>query len=482
MLRDEKNIDHLFQQGLAGYEPPMPSASYVWDKVAGDLDYRKGKKRRLIIWSVAASLALLLSFGAGYLFNLQYDKQPIANEKVPRPAEDKQPDGQRLINILEEQQSEQNQIANNDKPVKNTDETISSKPENPAQNNNNNQIASAPVSPANNNQTTDNQSKNTGNDTNATLFTASNTNNTTVAAANATNEDEAPVLKPVMATTIGDVEAMILQTTKADPIKVEMPEISVTSNNELIAFEQANTTTSENAWKIGGQFSPLYSFRSTEQSSDVKLPGTEYYNTIENPMMTYSGGISVEFSSQSRWSIQSGILYSQVGQVSSEFIAVTDMNSPYTVSTSVGEIQPNIALKPDLPPGISAPPGGPIFSEEDLIQQFEYIEIPFIARYKVIDRKIDFNVMGGLSTNFLVANDVYLNSVDKSNRVGKTDGVNAINYSSTIGLGAEYEINKNMSVQLEPAFRYSLTPINSDQNVKVYPYSFAIFTGIFYSF
>ncbi|NJK84924.1 MAG: hypothetical protein HC906_02045 [Bacteroidales bacterium] len=40
-----------------------------------------------------------------------------------------------------------------------------------------------------------------------------------------------------------------------------------------------------------------------------------------------------------------------------------------------------------------------------IVQYFEYLEIPLNVRYKLIDGKIDFTLIGGVSSNFLVNNN-----------------------------------------------------------------------------
>jgi hypothetical protein len=108
--------------------------------------------------------------------------------------------------------------------------------------------------------------------------------------------------------------------------------------------------------------------------------------------------------------------------------------------------------------------------------------VPLYIKYKVIDKKIDFKVIGGLSTNFLIGNNTYLNEDDRQSQSGKTDNINKINYSSTVGVGIEYPIVSQFVFTVEPLFKYYLNPINTNPEVNVYPYSVGILTGINYQF
>ncbi len=46
----------------------------------------------------------------------------------------------------------------------------------------------------------------------------------------------------------------------------------------------------------------------------------------------------------------------------------------------------------------NAPVNTPTIQGVEIVQNFEYLEIPMILRYRLIDRKLGFNVLGGLAT------------------------------------------------------------------------------------
>jgi hypothetical protein len=126
----------------------------------------------------------------------------------------------------------------------------------------------------------------------------------------------------------------------------------------------------------------------------------------------------------------------------------------------------------------------PIYSNlnAEIEQKFQYVEVPFLMRYKVVDRTIDINILGGFGANFLVGNDVLLNYGSTKEVIGTMNGLNAVNYTGTIGFGIEYPVMKRINIHLEPSFRYYLNEMNSNSTVESHPYSFGIFTGINYSF
>jgi hypothetical protein len=117
-----------------------------------------------------------------------------------------------------------------------------------------------------------------------------------------------------------------------------------------------------------------------------------------------------------------------------------------------------------------------------LHQTFSYLEMPLILRYKLIDKSIDFNLIGGLSYNLLVNNSVHTFIDGKKYSVGETEGLNPFMVSSSVGMGMEYGLTRKISLNLEPMFRYYLNPFSEMPGVKTHPYSFGVFSGLFYKF
>ena len=118
--------------------------------------------------------------------------------------------------------------------------------------------------------------------------------------------------------------------------------------------------------------------------------------------------------------------------------------------------------------------------DANYITNAEYIELPLIIRYKLIDQKISLDVMSGFSTNFLVKNSTSIISNNQELWSGENVDLNSILYGATFGLGVNYNFYQNLTFNLEPAFKYSILPENSV--FSKYPYSFAVFAGFSYRF
>jgi len=118
----------------------------------------------------------------------------------------------------------------------------------------------------------------------------------------------------------------------------------------------------------------------------------------------------------------------------------------------------------------------------DIRQVFRYLELPVMFRYKLIDRKVGLNLSGGMAYGFLVDNAAYTGEGSDIVRVGYTEGMNTFNLSSQLGLGMEYNISQKITFNLEPVFRYYVTPLSDISGALYKPYSVGFSSGFFFKF
>lgn len=271
--------------------------------------------------------------------------------------------------------------------------------------------------------------------------------------------------------------------------------------NEAIEVEK----TKNNKWFVGGEFTPLYSYRNITETQGVY--NKDFYNSSESPIMSYTGGLNMQYKAISRLTIQAGVYYTTMGQsldylsvyANSAYNMVVDeykdrlMNS-YTIENSSGDLSFNsshviideklVRVNNHSNSKRLADVSDPIFNELDakIQQSFQYVEIPVVFRYTLINKNIDLNIIGGFGANLLIGNDVYINYAGKKEVIGETAGVNPVNYNGTVGIGIEYPLNDNINIRLEPSVKYYLNELNSNSLIESHPYSIGIYTGINYSF
>jgi hypothetical protein len=273
---------------------------------------------------------------------------------------------------------------------------------------------------------------------------------------------------------------------------------SLTNGTELAPYSPETPANDiKERWTISALVSPTY--YSTFLSGNNDLAGQLMAD--EKSRLSYSGGVAFSYKVSRRFSVQSGLYYSSFGQklegITSfggfrqydytkgdhNFEVLTSNGTVYTSNADVFLLD---ALSSDR---ITTRYTNDVFDpakanlqyiDNSLRQNFSYLELPVVLRYKIVDKGIDFNIIGGFSSNVLVNNVVYTNGGKYP--IGKTEGLSAITFSSSLGMGMEYNISKNFSFNLEPTLRYYLNPFNEISGMKVHPYSFGVFSGLSYKF
>jgi hypothetical protein len=244
--------------------------------------------------------------------------------------------------------------------------------------------------------------------------------------------------------------------------------------------------------------SPTYYLHPEPGSDEI----SNQINSSEQSKISYSGGVSFAYKISKKLSIQSGLYYSSIGN------KVDGINSfagfrPYDytkgdhnfeVLTSSGRIfteNSDVFLLDNSGDRVLTRYTNDVFDpakanlsyiNNSLFQNFSYLEMPIILRYKIIDKSVDFNLIGGLSYNLLVNNTVHTVIEGSKYNIGKTAGLNQFMVSSSMGMGIEYSLSEKFSLNLEPTFRYYLNPFGEMSGLKTHPYSFGVFSGLSYKF
>jgi hypothetical protein len=231
-------------------------------------------------------------------------------------------------------------------------------------------------------------------------------------------------------------------------------------------------------------------------------------NSSTNNPVDLGGGISVEVKTGKRWSVQSGIYYSALGQSSgNSSYGVQKDNSFADAGHASDYFNTNVSIESGsnkmlmnssagviefsgIPSGIeiaanpeeSKMSTAAVVSDARFVQNFEYIEIPLYLRYTLVDSRFDMEMLGGFSSNFLVGNQTFMESDGKNNLIGKTQDMETVNYSGTIGLGLKYGLSKHLFLNVEPRVKYYLNSLNNSSEVTYKPYTIGVFSGLSYEF
>ncbi len=113
----------------------------------------------------------------------------------------------------------------------------------------------------------------------------------------------------------------------------------------------------------------------------------------------------------------------------------------------------------------------------DIQQQSQYIEIPVEAEVSLFQtNSIGISATAGGSTWLLSKNKIFAHTQDYTEELGKAENLNNTSFSANAGLKFDMKISETVNVNVEPAFKYLINPVN---DIKKYnPYTVGVNAGV----
>lgn len=498
-MKENNNIDRIFSEGLANYSEKPPA--FVWDAIAGGLQGAKQNKKILFIWrGVAAAAIVGLLFLGGLFWNNSNNNDRIADSRLQQPSNALQQSGIDNMEVHENKANMDKSIALEQEKRQNTKQK---------------QIKSVQKSinvPSNKIKPSENKTQ------------------SLASVDKAINEDKqtyAQIIAPIIAETkdIEKSETPLLQKmglntvhTRADYSvpnalhllnKPEKPALkSSETDNFLLAFDNHKPLKASDKkalqFALGGHFSPSYSYNDPGQSD-----GSTVAAANEDGIISYTGGINLNIKTRKKWEIETGVYYSQIGQkFSNPMIGSPDKmffaagpnagveSKKPNLKNSMGNITLKTSAQQQLIKEVAVSNANTAFrlnsdnfadspTQVDAItvqQELDYIEIPFLLRYNLLNKSVGLSLSGGMSTNFLIGNSAYRMENNSKNNIGETQGINDISYSAIFGFGFRAPILKSLDFNLEPRFKYFMNSVTDSPGSSYKPYSIGIYTGVSYQF
>lgn len=244
-----------------------------------------------------------------------------------------------------------------------------------------------------------------------------------------------------------------------------------------------------NRWSAGPNVAPVY-FNALGEGSPVNsifTPNTKSGN------INMSYGVTVAYAVTKKLTIRSGInkvdygydtedvafsssssLASKGGQLST--INYAETSNTLTIASNIvtSEKYTTTNLAQDVT--AKSPTRDGFMS-----QQFGYLELPVELNYALLDKKFGVNIIGGVSSLFLIDNAVSLTSGDLTTEIGEANNINDLNFSANMGLGLNYNFSQKVRFNVEPIFKYQLNTF-SDVNGTFRPYSVGVYSGLTFKF
>ncbi|MBN2272762.1 MAG: outer membrane beta-barrel protein [Bacteroidales bacterium] len=477
-----ENFDALFRERLENHEEP-PKAE-VWDNIAEKLGHTRKKRALVFFMRIAAGMLLTLSLGIGYYYYTSQRTETRSSlaagqQEQEKPAiSDHETMQVKETNVISQKQKTESFVTDEKHTASVISVTDAVVPDEPAAVN---------VVPA------------------------------------ITNEQQSGLLAvtdipermyPHSAIIENEVSTPSVEVQPCDRnagIVTETDLILQQNVEQLVLAEDGESD--KKSWMIGGQVAPLFSYRNLN-SDYMDSREINALDDVEKGVMAYAGGIALAYAPTKRLSIQSGLYYSKYGQEKTDVKAIASASPTYeyiserkiqvAITNSTGVItsqtegsetteygnaltQPGVqswgvVYIEDKTDRIMAPDIDREVQQFTAFQYFEYFEVPLMLKYKVIDRKLDFSLLGGITTNFLAGNNVELDDDGTRYDFSETAEIARVNYSGSVGLGLEYPVITNLLFSLEPKFRYYLNPAARYSGINVFPYSVGIFAGISFVF
>jgi len=116
-----------------------------------------------------------------------------------------------------------------------------------------------------------------------------------------------------------------------------------------------------------------------------------------------------------------------------------------------------------------------------MAQQFGYLEVPLELNYNLVDSKFGINLIGGLSSLFLIDNSVILSSGELTTEMGEANNLNTLNFSTNIGFGVNYKFSPKVQLNIDPVFKYQLNTF-SDTAGNFQPFTIGVYSGLNFKF
>jgi len=460
-------MDNAFRNKLEGFKAEPPA--YLWDSIQGQLAAQLRKKRVALYSWVSVAALLVLAFLAGWYFNESAKKQ------VPQMAETEKVSSEEKSNI-----GEQGEIV----PKKD-----------------NEQMDLEPVASEQFLAGAGERKSETQQSEEVTSGSEMDEENRMLAAA------DLEFIQPIE---ISEIKLRKGEQPTGLSVKSEMVsanQIFTWNQSVLHENEQQFSAAAKNntGWKFGLNVSPGYSSYSARHGSAYSSNMTW---EADNGNANLSGGVSVQYKTGKRISIESGVYYAQNGQQtgsSPQFFGNRDqldyasapVNKNY-FNTAVTLADNRMAMNSiagviefdGVPKGAEIAANlesfgtysNSLLTSGELSQVFDFVEIPLYLRYLLFESKMDVELVGGVNAGLVVGNNAYIDNEYGVQNIGKTRDISPVNISGTVGIGLNYAVGKNLSLAVEPRFSYYLNSINRNPEVDFRPYRVGVYTGLYYEF
>ncbi|WP_420401496.1 outer membrane beta-barrel protein [Flagellimonas sp.] len=508
----KKNLEQLFKEKLGDFQELPDDA--VWKSIEASLDKKKQKKRVVPIWwrlgGAAAVMAILLyvinPFGdsdnnepiiISETENTEIlDEQNNASDKIEQSTISEE-DG--LVDTQENNTLESNQ---ND-VVETSEGKSNSVSSNPSQFVSGQEVAESPLT-GNQNPTQADPLRKDAPKTHeyADVAATESSEKRNAVGQEVQNKERKDVLdlapqpeKEAVATNNPNQQQSktnLLENATQEEDAIVQNQVEETKNEGQSIFdaiaEQEEDVVAQNSgskWSVGPSIAPVY-FSAAGEGSPVH---SSFASNSKSGNVDLSYGVFVAYEVGKKLKVRTGVHRVNFGYDTNDvvFSSSLDGSSVNLIDNiDYARQSENIVVESRDKGALSLDKEEVNFSSSavldgKMIQNLGYLEIPLELNYSLIDKKFGVDLIGGVSSLFLVDNSVLLESEGLVTEVGEANNANSMNFSTNVGLGFNYKFSPKVQLNLEPVFKYQLNTF-SDTSGSFRPFSVGVYSGFSFKF
>lgn len=255
------------------------------------------------------------------------------------------------------------------------------------------------------------------------------------------------------------------------------PQPSATLEELVAEKPQTPSASKDKKWQIAPVVAPVY-FSSVSGGSPLDA---RFKNNQKSFVPTMSYGALVSYGVSKKVSLRTGIHRVDLSYETNDVLISQNDNA-----RMMEHVRPNergrliqVDTKVDNPEN---PLGRTVMQYGGSVRQsMAYFEVPVEMGYRVVDKRIKLDVVGGLSTMFLTENEVAVSTSGTSLVIGEAANLSSIHFTTNFGIGVRYGFLKDFEASFEPAFKYQFNAYTGGSG-DFRPYFFGLYSGIRYQF
>ena len=240
-------------------------------------------------------------------------------------------------------------------------------------------------------------------------------------------------------------------------------------------------------WSVGPSVAPVY-YNASGNGSPIH---SDFVSNTKSGNLNLSYGLTVGYDLGKKLKIRSGVHKVNYGYDTNDVVFSSSLrastsdkfaNIDYSQNSETIVVQSKKSAANTILSSKEIAMGATPALDGKMVQQLGYIEVPLELNYALVERKFGLDLIGGVSSLFLVDNSVLLESNEHLiTEMGEANNVNSLNFSANFGMGLNYRFATRFQINVEPIFKYQLNTFsNTSGNFR--PYSIGVYSGIRYKF